>query len=113
MDATSEVNVLERYGLQFRDDIESEFRRYYLLKSITLDRVSLFGAGCLFYLFFLWDRVIDPMHWEATQAIRGLIVLPVLWIAGVSLDFPIARRNYEAILVSLGVFCTLALSIIY
>ena len=38
----------------------------------------------MLYIFFIWDKVVDPINWEKTQLIRGVVLTPLIWgIAGI------------------------------
>ena len=68
---------IERLGLGFDDPIrESAFVDGYVRRSATLAQVFMLLGGIFFYVFFLWDRIIDPVGGELTHAIRGFICTP-------------------------------------
>jgi len=104
---------MRQFGLRFDEPDETAFKHSYALRNITLDRLSLVFAAMLFYVFFLWDKAVDPVHWEFGHAVRGLLVLPALCLSAALLGLKRVQLHVETLLASLGVFCVIMLSLIY
>jgi hypothetical protein len=73
-------------GLRFADDAEE--RRF--LQSFALDRrlliqAVLFAGGVIVYVFFIWDQIVDPQNAKITHLIRGLLILPTIWLTAAAL----------------------------
>jgi adenylate cyclase len=97
--------TLVRFGLAFADPADEElFADRFLRDSITVSQVFLLVGALFYYIFFVWDRIIDPTHGNTTQFIRGLVVAPVMVACAAALYTQIGRRHVEAlILLSFGV----------
>jgi adenylate cyclase len=97
--------TLVRFGLSFADPAdENLFADRFLRDSITVSQVFLLIGALFYYIFFVWDRIIDPTHGDTTQFIRGLVVAPVMVACAAALYTQIGRRHVEAlILLSFGV----------
>lgn len=57
------LELLQRLGLHCstRED-EAAFARGYLLHSVAESQLFLVVSALVVYAFFVWDRLIDPVH---------------------------------------------------
>ena len=63
--------ILLRLGLRFRKSgDEKQFYRRFVLGNLPFTQIALFLGGILYYVFFLWDRVIDPVGGAIKQHAR-------------------------------------------
>lgn len=97
---TDQSSLIERLGLGFGDPArEDAFVDSYVRGSATLAQIFTLLGGIFFYIFFLWDRIIDPAQGEITHAIRGFICAPIMIaLAGVLLT-RFGKRHLELIVV--------------
>ena len=77
---------------------EFAFFERFCLGSVYFVQTSLLLGSILVYVFYIWDKIIDPSQSEITHAIRGLILTPIIWICILVLFIPRSRRFFEAIL---------------
>src|SRR4051812_43140819 len=70
-------------------------------------------GSCIYYVFFLWDKVIDPEGWETTHLVRSMIVLLVLWPATALLQLPFFQRRIETVLLVYATVPGVGLALIY
>lgn len=101
-------------NLHFADPgIEAAFVQRYIQDYRPLQQVSMLLGSCLFYIFFLWDRIIDPLHFETTQAIRGMVFVPVGLVCAALLGWHTTRAHHERIVLLPIVLANALLTVIY
>jgi adenylate cyclase len=87
---------LVRLGLQFADPADEEqFVDRFLRDAIPVSQVFLLVGALFYYVFFTWDRIIDPANSDITQAIRGLIVAPIMCLGAALFFTKFGRRSPE------------------
>lgn len=65
-----------QYGLRFANDADEEaFRREFCVRLRPQIQIALVLGGIIYYIFFLWDRMIDPVHSDITHGIRAILTL--------------------------------------
>lgn len=93
--------LLVKLGLCFeRDADERLFEQSYVLGKTAESQLFLILFCVFYYTFFVWDRVIDPVHIDATHMIRGLVVVPYSALAALLLRTAWGRERLEAIVLS-------------
>jgi len=91
---------LIRFGLRFKDKSdEDSFFESYFYNRLQLTRVSMVIGAFIYYVFFIWDQIIDPIGAIETHKIRGFVVVPGLLVCAAALGVRELRRWCEAILV--------------
>lgn len=107
-------SALVRAGLAFEDpQAEARFVERYILRDRLAIQALTLACGVIFYIFFLWDRLIDPVHWQSAHLIRGAIVTPVIWACGLALFIKPLQRHIEPI-VTFGLsVASIGLAVIY
>lgn len=91
--------------LGFVDEGEEQaFFRSFCLDQLRLIQAAIFLAGIIIYVFYIFDKIIDPINWEKTQIIRGIFLTPLIWAGGLLLFMPFARKYFEMI-VTVIVIC--------
>jgi adenylate cyclase len=108
------LKLLERFGLHCAS-IEDErvFAQRFLLLTVRESQLFLFISALFVYTFFLWDRIIDPVHWETTHMIRGLVVTPLMVLCAISLSTEAGKRHFEAVILLAMLICVTGLAFIY
>jgi len=105
---------LVRFGLYF-DDPNDE--RSFFIETFTAHKpiiqISFFAGGVLYYVFFIWDKIIDPTSYAYTQAIRGLLVTPIVWICAGLLQLRNLEKYYEIIIITPPIVGSLVLALIF
>lgn len=89
---------LVKLGLAFDDPAdEARFADGFVRESVLTTQIFLVVGALFTYLFFIWDRIIDPVGGEISHLIRGLFVVPAL-LAGAGLLFTaFGRRHIEGV----------------
>ena len=102
-----------QYGLRFaNDDDEEVFRREFCVRLRPQIQIALVLGGIIYYIFFLWDRMIDPVHSELTHGIRAILTLMCFGFSAAL--FSRKLENYlEWIQTLVVVLATTCLSLIY
>jgi len=107
------TSLLAQAGLRFPDDAdEAEFRREYVVRLRPQIQIAFVLGGLIYYIFFLWDRIIDPMHFETTHAIRAVLALVCLAMA-VVMFWKKSEPYLEAIQTGVITVASLGLTAIY
>ncbi len=108
------IKLLERLGLHC-STVEDErvFAQRFLLGTVTESQLFLFVSALFVYAFFLWDRIIDPIHWETTHMVRGLAVAPLMALCAVALFTAFGKRHFEAVIMIAMLVCQIGLAVIY
>ena len=105
---------LEKCGLRFRDSTEErKFFEETFLARRTLMQIWLVIGGIVFYYFFVWDQIIDLNSSRYTQAIRGLLGVPISWGCSALLFVRSLQNWYEWIALAPVVIAIALLAIIY
>ena len=90
---------LVKLGLQFADPADEDaFADRFLRDSISVSQVFLLIGGLFYYIFFVWDAIIDPVNSDTTQIIRGLFVAPIMALCAAALYTQFGRRHVEAMI---------------
>src|ERR1700710_1837471 len=77
--AANPMSILARVGLLFDHQAEEEaFASSFARGNIRQTQAAMLLGGFVYYIFFIWDRVIDPARWETTHLIRSAVVVLVL-----------------------------------
>jgi adenylate cyclase len=107
------TSLLAQAGLRFPDSAdEAEFRHEYVVRLRPQIQVAFVLGGLIYYIFFLWDRIIDPMHFETTHAIRAVLALVCLAMALV-MFWKRAEPYLETIQTAVITVASLGLTAIY
>ena len=107
-------DLLIRFGLRFEsDDDERLFGERYLLRTVRESQLFIVVSAVVFYIFYIWDRIIDPVGWETAQLIRGAIVSPLMILSAATLFSSIGKRHFEAIVISVMLLAELGITAVY
>ena len=106
--------LLVRLGLSFgtRDE-EDRFVGGFVPHDLWRTRVAMLLGGFVYYIFTIWDRVLDPVAAGATHWIRVVVLLAVLLPITAATLLPRARAHLEALLLAYSVTPTVVLCVIY
>ena len=100
-------------GLRFGDRSEERaFRNEFVTARWRYLQAAMILGGFVYYVFFLWDRIVDPVHADVAHAIRAFIVVCVLWAGAASLNLGFVRERLETILLVYTTVPSIGLSII-
>ena len=104
---------LKQLGLKFESEVLEEhfFERAILSQRIYVQIAMVLG-GTLYYLFFIWDRIIDPEQWDFTHTLRGAVTL-FIFLSGAALFSNALQRKLELISTVTLIASATGLSIIY
>lgn len=93
--------LLVKLGLRFdRDEDEARFAHDYVQGKASETQLFLILFALFYYGFFVWDRIIDPVHVDATHMIRGLVVAPYAVLIALVLRSEWGRARLEALILS-------------
>ena len=68
------MSLLVHFGLRFPDPRDEDaFRTEFCVRHRSKIQIALMLGGFVYYVFFIWDRMIDPVHAETTHAIRAVL----------------------------------------
>ncbi len=105
---------LVRFGLIFEDaDEERRFAERYLLRTVRESQLFLVVSALFVYAFFVWDRLIDPVHWGTAHMIRGLFVTPLIIGVAAMLFTNFGRRYFEALILASLLIVELGIAWVY
>lgn len=105
---------LVAHGLRFVDiTSERRFTAEFVDGYRRLHQLSMVLGSLLFYIFFLWDLIIDPVNYELTQAIRGLVFVPFGFACVGILQSERLRSFNESIVIAPLILANICLTIIY
>ncbi len=108
------IEWLARVGLHCATvEDERTFAERFLLGTVRESQLFVFMSALFVYVFFLWDRIIDPAHFETTQLIRGVIITPLMLLCAALLFTRFGRRHFELVILSAMVTCEAGLAIVY
>jgi adenylate cyclase len=107
-------SLLAKLGLWFLDpEDERRFADEYLLSKIWQSQLFLIIAGMFVYSFFVWDRIIDPVNWNQSHILRGLVMTPVMIGCAAILYTQWGRKWFEAIVMVALFNCMVGLAAVY
>ena len=105
---------LAKLGLRFPDESsEAEFTRVFCTSNLKLVQVVFIVGAVLVYVFFIWDRIIDPINAEITHAIRGFVLAPIICISSGLLGLQQLERYFELIVMTAATSTSIGLAVIY
>lgn len=108
------VPLLSRFGLHFATvEDEKAFANTFLRGSLRESQAFLVLSAGFIYVFAVWDRIIDPVHWQTTHMLRGFVIVPGIVLAALALATPFGRRHFEWLIVSVMLFVEVGLAIVY
>lgn len=92
------MKILRVAGLRFSDAAdETAFYENFVLHNLRFTQAAMILGGLFYYLFFIWDRIIDSYHSYATQALRGGVVVPIILLCTAAVSFKALRSYVEAL----------------
>ena len=92
---------------------ELEFCDYFVSRRILYYRYFLFAGSLVYYLFFIWDSILDSSNAGTTQFLRGVLVSPVLFGCGVIIGIIKSKRLVELAITICAIYSTFILSVIF
>jgi class 3 adenylate cyclase len=108
------IALLARLGLSFQDvEDERAFADGFVRGRVLESQALLMGSALFIWAFSLFDRMIDPVHWQTTHMLRGLAIAPMLAVISLSLFTPFARRHFEALVVVASVATEIGVAAVY
>nr|WP_315491912.1 adenylate/guanylate cyclase domain-containing protein [uncultured Rhodoferax sp.] len=112
--ANSWSRLLQANGLRFADPTEEQrFAKEYVEDYRQFHQLSMFLGVMLYYIFFLWDRIIDPVNYGYTQAIRGVVFAPMGLICIGLLQMERFRKVHEGLVIGTLTLANIGLTVIY
>jgi adenylate cyclase len=106
--------TMVRYGLIFDDPADEQvFADRFLRDFVGLAQVFLVVGALFYYVFFLWDAIIDPVNSPKTHLIRGVIVAPAMCVCAALLFTTWGKRHVEGLILASCGMGQLALAFIY
>jgi adenylate cyclase len=107
-------NFLARLGVEFADrEMEACFAADYLSGSLRITQSFLILGAFGYYIFFICDRIMDPVGGELGHIIRGFIAAPVFTVAALLLSTRLGRRYHELLAVLAYMVGQIGLVVIY
>jgi len=92
---------MERFLLLFTDPSDEEqFADRFLRDWITVSQIFLVSGAAFYYVFFVWDMLIDPVNGQVSHMIRGLFVMPFMFVCAGLLFTNWGRKYVEAVVLS-------------
>jgi len=108
------LNFFARAGLRFHDArLEQLFYERNIVSQAARFRYFLIFSALLYYSFFVWDQIIDPVGAQITHEIRGLIVAPIIFLCAFLTLFDRFNPWLEYIVVAAWLSTIAGLSAIY
>jgi adenylate cyclase len=105
---------LNRFGLHCSTvEDEEGFGRGYLLRTVRESQMFIVVSALFVYGFFVWDKLIDPVHYETAQAIRGLAVAPTMVALAGMLFTNWGKRHFEALILTMLLMVMAGLAAVY
>lgn len=106
--------ALQAWGLGYADpQSEARFVEFYCHRHLPKTRMFLLLGAALVYVFFNWDRIIDPVGWEFGHAVRGFVLAPLAVLVAVLVSIPRMQRHEEWLTSALMVGAYTGLTVIY
>ncbi len=107
-------NLLVEHGLRHADEAtEERFTEFYCHAHIGMTRAFMLMGGALVYVFFNWDRIIDPVGWPFGHAVRAFFLAPAAVLAAVLMSLKRFRPYEEAISALTMLAAYFGLTVIY
>jgi adenylate cyclase len=107
-------NQLVKWNLTFADPAdEAEFVERHVRGWIPFAQGFLILGALFYYLFFMWDDLIDPVNSPTTHLLRGLVFTPILVITALSLFTAWGRKHVEVLILISCILGQAGLAIIY
>jgi adenylate cyclase len=105
--------LLLNVGLRFPDaKDEQSFLHEYCLRLRPQIQLAFVLGGFIYYAFFVWDRMIDPLHAELTHGVRAALAMVIFSVA-VGLFSERLQRHLELIQTLMLSMATIGLAAIY
>ena len=110
--------MIERWligtGLTFQNPTdEARFADSFLRESVGTTQVFLIIAAVFSYIFFIWDRIIDPSNGDTTHLIRGLGIAPFMLAGAALLYTDFGKRHIEGVVLMALTACQIGLVAVY
>ncbi len=106
--------LLHRFGLHCSTvEDEEAFGRGYLLRNVRESQMFMVISAVVVYIFFVWDRLIDPVHADTSQMIRGLGIVPMMLGAAALLFTEFGKRHFEAVILTMLILVQIGLASAY
>jgi len=106
--------LLATYGLRYADEAEeARFKEFYVHAHVAKTRAFMLMGGALVYIFFNWDRIIDPVGWTYGHAMRGFVVAPAAVLAAILMSTRRWRPHEETINALTMLLAYVGLTLIY
>ncbi|WNV08348.1 HAMP domain-containing sensor histidine kinase [Tardiphaga sp. 709] len=107
-------DLLIKFGLRFESpEQETSFVRSFALGELRRAQAAMVLGAIVYCAFAIWDRILDPLAWTTTFAIRAAVAAIILLPLTAALFLPRARRWAEPIYLLYCVVPGCVLSIIY
>lgn len=94
------------------EDRELRFREQYVTADLSKIKNAMILGAFLFYMFFIWDRIIDEVNSETTHIIRGIVSLLIITIA-FTMSIYVSKKFTEFVITICTCLASFALSTIY
>ena len=108
------LKLLQRFGLHCTTvEDERVFAQGYLLRNVAESQLFLVVSAFVAYAFFVWDRLIDPVHWNTTHMIRGLVIAPLIVGSAALLYTRFGKRHFEALVIAMMLMVQVGLAVVY
>jgi adenylate cyclase len=105
---------LHRFGLHCSTvEDEQAFARGYLLRNVSESQMFMVISAIVVYIFFVWDRLIDPVNADTSQMIRGLGIVPMMLAAAALLFTNFGKRHFEAVILVMLILVQVGLAAAY
>ncbi len=93
--------MLEKFGLHFSDDAyESAFVDINIRGWAIVSQLFLLIGGAYFFIFSIWDLMLDPVGGQTALIIRGLFIMPMFFGFAAILLTDFGKRYIEVVLLS-------------
>lgn len=108
------IAFLQRFGLHCSSvEDERAFADTYLLRTVRESQLFMILSALFCYVFFFWDRMIDPVHWNTTHMIRGLLIAPGMVAVATIFPTPFGKRHFEALVLATMLLVMAGLAWVY
>jgi class 3 adenylate cyclase len=107
------TSLLVQFGLRFADPVDEQaFRTEFCVRLRPQIQIALMLGGFIYYVFFIWDRMIDPTNAELTHAIRATLSL-ICFVCAALLFIRKSEPYLEAVQTFAVLMASLGLTAIY
>ena len=107
------MSLLLGLGLRFQNPSDEEaFRQEYCVRQRPQIQIAFLLGGIIYYVFFVWDRMIDPLHSETTHAVRAVLSF-IVFVAAAALFLKKTEPYLEEIQTTMLTVAAIGLSVIY